>query len=86
MRILLNFQLKLSSFLVIQGFRKVIFATNIAETSITIPNIKYVVDTGMVKQKNLNSSTGMETLKSCRISKAQACQRAGRAGRESRFE
>ncbi|CAG2175084.1 unnamed protein product [Oppiella nova] len=64
------------------GFRKVIFATNIAETSITIPNIKYVVDSGKVKSRSYNSVTGFETLKIQSISKAQAAQRAGRAGRE----
>ena len=58
-----------------------IFATNIAETSITIPNIKYVVDTGKVKSRSFNSVTGFESLKVQNISKAQACQRSGRAGR-----
>ncbi|XP_054167510.1 ATP-dependent RNA helicase DHX33-like [Oppia nitens] len=64
------------------GHRKVIFATNIAETSITIPNIRYVIDSGKVKSRTFNSMTGFETLKVQSISKAQACQRAGRAGRE----
>lgn len=58
-----------------------IFATNIAETSITIPNIKYVVDTGKVKSRTYDSVTGFESLKVRNISKAQACQRSGRAGR-----
>ena len=69
-----------------KGFRKVIFATNIAETSITIPNIKYVVDTGKVKSRSFNSKTGFEALKVQTISKAQAFQRSGRAGRLMRFE
>ncbi|XP_053310932.1 ATP-dependent RNA helicase DHX33 [Spea bombifrons] len=62
--------------------RKVILSTNIAETSITIPGIKYVVDTGMVKAKKYNPESGLEVLAVQRISKAQAWQRTGRAGRE----
>ncbi|XP_055714042.1 ATP-dependent RNA helicase DHX33 [Phlebotomus papatasi] len=66
-----------------QGVRKVILATNIAETSLTISGIKYVIDSGVVKQKVYNSVTGMDTLKIVKISQAQAWQRTGRAGRES---
>ncbi|KAG8587357.1 hypothetical protein GDO81_005643 [Engystomops pustulosus] len=62
--------------------RKVIISTNIAETSITITGIKYVVDTGMVKAKKYNPESGLEILAVQRISKAQAWQRTGRAGRE----
>uniref|UniRef100_A0A8C5PRT4 ATP-dependent RNA helicase DHX33 n=1 Tax=Leptobrachium leishanense TaxID=445787 RepID=A0A8C5PRT4_9ANUR len=62
--------------------RKVILSTNIAETSITIPGIKYVVDAGMVKAKKYNPESGLEVLAVQRISKAQAWQRTGRAGRE----
>ncbi|KAF8774188.1 ATP-dependent RNA helicase DHX33 like protein [Argiope bruennichi] len=65
-----------------KGARKVIYATNIAETSITIPNIKYVIDTGKVKAKFFNSVCGFDVLRTQAISKAQAEQRAGRAGRE----
>lgn len=61
--------------------RKVILATNIAETSITIPGIKYVIDCGKVKVRSYDSVTGVDTLKVASISKAQAWQRAGRAGR-----
>lgn len=63
--------------------RKVIFSTNVAETSITIPGIKYVVDTGKVKTRSFDVKTGFEYLKIENISKAQAEQRSGRAGRES---
>ncbi|CAN1261730.1 ATP-dependent RNA helicase DEAH12, chloroplastic [Linum perenne] len=63
------------------GKRKVIFATNIAETSLTIPGVKYVVDSGMVKESRYESGTGMSMLKICRISQSSAEQRAGRAGR-----
>ncbi|KAM0952992.1 putative RNA helicase [Dioscorea sansibarensis] len=64
------------------GFRKVILATNIAETSVTIPGIKYVVDPGLVKARSYNPVTGMESLIIIPTSKAQAQQRSGRAGRE----
>ncbi|XP_054899962.1 ATP-dependent RNA helicase DHX33 [Poeciliopsis prolifica] len=65
-----------------KGCRKVILATNIAETSVTISGIKYVIDTGMVKAKRFNPDSGLEVLAVQRVSKAQAWQRAGRAGRE----
>ncbi|CAN6451887.1 unnamed protein product [Victoria cruziana] len=64
------------------GFRKVILATNIAETSVTIPGIKYVIDTGLVKARSYHPQTGMESLSILPISKAQALQRSGRAGRD----
>ncbi|KAJ6812721.1 pre-mRNA-splicing factor ATP-dependent RNA helicase DEAH10 [Iris pallida] len=44
------------------GHRKVILATNIAETSLTIPGIKYVIDPGLVKARSYNHVTGMESL------------------------
>ncbi|KAL6463820.1 hypothetical protein MHYP_G00282110 [Metynnis hypsauchen] len=65
-----------------KGSRKVILSTNIAETSITISGIKFVIDTGMVKAKRYNPDSGLEVLAVQRVSKAQAWQRAGRAGRE----
>jgi HrpA-like RNA helicase len=61
--------------------RKIVLATNIAETSITIDNIKYVVDSGRVKQMRFSPILGMEILEVVWISKAQAKQRSGRAGR-----
>ncbi|WOG94720.1 hypothetical protein DCAR_0314017 [Daucus carota subsp. sativus] len=63
------------------GERLVVVATNVAETSLTIPGIKYVVDTGREKVKMYNSANGMETYEVQWISKASASQRAGRAGR-----
>ncbi|CAH2073254.1 unnamed protein product [Thlaspi arvense] len=63
------------------GRRKVIFATNIAETSLTIPGVKYVIDSGMVKESKYEPRTGMSILKVCRVSQSSAQQRAGRAGR-----
>ncbi|KAG7717775.1 hypothetical protein KL949_003049 [Ogataea haglerorum] len=63
------------------GARKVVLATNIAETSLTIDGIVYVVDTGFVKENVFNPSTGMESLEVRPCSRASADQRAGRAGR-----
>ncbi|XP_076154498.1 ATP-dependent RNA helicase DHX8-like [Alosa pseudoharengus] len=63
------------------GSRKVVIATNIAETSLTIDGIYYVVDPGFVKQNVYNSKTGIDQLVVTPISQAQAKQRAGRAGR-----
>ena len=62
--------------------RKVILATNIAETSITISGIKYVIDCGVAKVRGYNSKIGIESLTIQPISKASARQRMGRAGRE----
>jgi ATP-dependent RNA helicase DDX35 len=61
--------------------RKVIFSTNIAEASVTINGIVYVVDCGFVKLRAYNPKTGIETLTATPVSKAAAAQRAGRAGR-----
>jgi len=63
--------------------RKVILATNIAETSLTIDGIVYVIDSGFAKQTSYNPRSGMESLTVTPISKASAIQRAGRAGRVS---
>ena len=61
--------------------RKFILSTNIAETSVTVPGVKYVIDSGFVKTRLMHPVTGYEMLKTIPISKAQANQRAGRAGR-----
>ncbi|CAP95939.1 DEAH-box ATP-dependent RNA helicase prp22 [Penicillium rubens] len=63
------------------GGRKVVIATNIAETSITIDQIYYVIDPGFVKQNAYDPKLGMDSLVVTPISQAQAKQRAGRAGR-----
>uniref|UniRef100_A0A6Q2ZLN6 RNA helicase n=1 Tax=Esox lucius TaxID=8010 RepID=A0A6Q2ZLN6_ESOLU len=63
------------------GSRKVVVATNIAETSLTIDGIIYVIDPGFCKQKSYNARTGMESLIVTPCSRASANQRAGRAGR-----
>jgi ATP-dependent RNA helicase DHX37/DHR1 len=64
-----------------EGSRLCVVATNVAETSLTIPGIKYVVDCGRVKERVYNKSTGVESFEIGWISKASAAQRAGRAGR-----
>ncbi|KAL2346542.1 hypothetical protein Fmac_000542 [Flemingia macrophylla] len=64
-----------------EGAQKVVLATNIAETSLTIDGIKYVIDPGFCKMKSYNPRTGMESLLVTPISKASAMQRAGRSGR-----
>lgn len=63
--------------------RKVIFATNIAETSITIPGVVFVIDTGLVKVRSVFNYKGLaiETLQTQSVSQAQAEQRRGRVGR-----
>ena len=68
----------------IKGFkRKVIFSTNIAETSVTVSGVKYVVDSGLRKVKVWRHQLGLATLLTVPISQASAEQRSGRAGRES---
>jgi len=62
--------------------RKVVLATNIAETSITVPGVRYVVDCGKAKIKQFRARLGMESLLAKPISKSSAIQRTGRAGRE----
>jgi ATP-dependent RNA helicase DDX35 len=61
--------------------RKVIFSTNIAEASVTIDGIVYVLDSGYVKLRNYDARLGIENLNVVPVSKASATQRAGRAGR-----
>ncbi|CAH8460128.1 unnamed protein product [Heterobilharzia americana] len=63
--------------------RKVIVSTNLAETSITIPGVRYVIDCGRVKVKDWDPKTGFECFRVQWISKSQAWQRSGRAGREA---
>ncbi|CAH2295731.1 probable ATP-dependent RNA helicase DHX37 [Pelobates cultripes] len=63
------------------GTRLCVVATNVAETSLTIPGIKYVVDCGKVKKRFYDKVTGVSSFKVDWISQASANQRAGRAGR-----
>lgn len=66
------------------GFRKVVIATNIAETSLTIDGIAYVIDSGYVKQGSYRCESGTERLSVAQISQASAKQRTGRAGRTAK--
>jgi ATP-dependent helicase HrpB len=65
----------------VHGTRKVVLATNIAETSLTIPGVRVVVDSGLVRRARFDPVTGMSRLETQRISRASAEQRAGRAAR-----
>ncbi|MDT0594453.1 ATP-dependent helicase HrpB [Glaciecola petra] len=65
-----------------KGQQKLILATNIAETSITIDGVSVVIDSGLEKQMSFNLSAQLNELKLIQISKSSATQRAGRAGRQ----
>lgn len=62
--------------------RKIVLATNIAETSVTVPGVRYVIDGGKAKIKQYRPRLGMESLLAKPISRSSAVQRTGRAGRE----
>jgi ATP-dependent helicase HrpB len=66
------------------GSRRVVLATNIAETSLTIPGVRVVVDSGLVRRSRFDPATGMSRLETERVSRASAEQRQGRAGRVER--
>src|SRR6185312_15443361 len=63
--------------------RRVVLATSIAETSLTVPGVRIVVDGGWRRSPRLDPSTGLTRLATLRVSRAAADQRAGRAGREA---
>ncbi|KAL6249729.1 Salivary acidic proline-rich phosphoprotein 1/2 [Rhinocladiella similis] len=63
--------------------RKIILSTNIAETSITVPGIRHVIDTGKAKQRLFRPSLNLDTLLTVPISRSSANQRSGRAGRDA---
>uniref|UniRef100_A0A2P2HYL0 RNA helicase n=3 Tax=Hirondellea gigas TaxID=1518452 RepID=A0A2P2HYL0_9CRUS len=64
-----------------EGTRLCVVATNVAETSLTIPDVKYVIDCGKAKEKVFDKVTGVSMFHVTRCSQASANQRAGRAGR-----
>ncbi|TLM77793.1 ATP-dependent helicase HrpB [Microbulbifer harenosus] len=66
-----------------QGRRKIVLATNVAETSLTIEGIRLVVDSGLMRESRFDPNTGMNRLVTTQISQASATQRTGRAGRLS---
>src|SRR5207302_3067179 len=63
------------------GGRRIVLATNVAETSLTVPGIRYVVDTGLARVKRYSYRNKVEQLRVENISQASAKQRAGRCGR-----
>ncbi len=63
--------------------RKIIVATNIAETSLTIPGVRHVIDSGLARIQRFDAARGFNTLFVEPVSRASADQRAGRAGREA---
>ena len=63
------------------GRRKVVLATNIAESSLTLDGVRVVIDSGYERRLRFDPASGMPRLECCRISRASAAQRAGRAGR-----
>ncbi|KAM6986672.1 putative ATP-dependent RNA helicase DHX57 isoform 1-T2 [Aplochiton taeniatus] len=64
-----------------EGVTKIIISTNIAETSVTIDDVVYVIDSGKMKEKRYDASKSMESLEDSWVSRANALQRRGRAGR-----
>ena len=65
------------------GRRRVVLATSIAETSLTVPGVRIVIDGGWRRAPRLDPASGLSRLMTLRISRAAAAQRAGRAGREA---
>ncbi len=63
--------------------RRVVLATSIAETSLTVPGVRVVIDGGYRRAPRLDAGSGLSRLETLRISRAAAAQRAGRAGREA---
>ena len=63
------------------GIRKVVLATNVAETSITIDDVGFVIDTARMKEQRYDASKRLASLEDCFVSRANARQRRGRAGR-----
>lgn len=64
-----------------EGVTKIIISTNIAETSVTIDDVVYVIDSGKMKEKRYDATKSMESLEDTWVSRANALQRKGRAGR-----
>ncbi|HYH46501.1 MAG TPA: ATP-dependent helicase HrpB [Thermoanaerobaculia bacterium] len=66
-----------------QSRRKIVLATNVAETSVTVDGVTAVVDSGLARRLRFDPATGLDRLELARISRASADQRAGRAGRQA---
>ncbi len=63
--------------------RRIVVTTSVAESSLTVPGVRVVVDSGLAREPRTDQSRGLAALVSCRVSKSSADQRAGRAGREA---
>ncbi len=63
--------------------RRVVLATAVAESSLTVPGVRVVVDAGLAREPRTDHARGLGTLVTVRVSRATATQRAGRAGREA---
>ncbi len=70
-----------AALIAIPGVRKIILATNVAESSLTVQGVRIVVDSGLQRLSSVNQRTGLESLELTRIARASATQRAGRAAR-----
>ncbi|MTH62735.1 ATP-dependent helicase HrpB [Paracoccus shanxieyensis] len=77
----MDFKAQRAAMLPAQGRRRVVLATSIAETSLTIPDVKVVVDAGRARRARFDPGSGMSRLVTERVSRAEAEQRRGRAGR-----
>ena len=66
------------------GVRRVVLATSVAESSLTVPGVRVVVDAGLAREPRMDHARGLSALTTVRVSQAAARQRAGRAGREAR--
>lgn len=65
------------------GVRRVVLATSVAESSLTVPGVRTVVDAGLAREPRMDHARGLSALTTVRVSQAAARQRAGRAGREA---
>ncbi|WP_203871849.1 ATP-dependent RNA helicase [Planomonospora parontospora] len=65
------------------GARRVVLATSVAESSLTVPGVRIVVDSGLAREPRTDHARGLGSLTTVRVSRASAEQRAGRAGREA---
>ncbi|HET6741600.1 MAG TPA: ATP-dependent helicase HrpB, partial [Kribbella sp.] len=63
--------------------RRIVVTTSVAESSLTVPGVRVVVDSGLAREPRTDQSRGLGALVTCRVSKSSAAQRAGRAGREA---
>lgn len=77
----MDFRAQRAALAPLSGSRKIVLATSIAETSLTIPDIRVVVDAGRARRARFDPGSGMSRLVTERVSRAEATQRAGRAGR-----